>query len=516
MNNINNKHLEIKRYIFWIDNDMEKGENKECLKVLENKFPKPSYKIKTFISMKSYKSFLKKKMKKYEFKLIYYIVSGKLADKFFENYNKSKKHSKIIAATIVYCGNKNYYSSKPYANDPYLNPGGVVTNFNEVIKYISSENDILWHNLAKINNVIQLPKEEEKFGNTFQYVQSLADIALPIILTEIIKKNLLQNLDIINFKNYIFSKYLDHPEIISLVNPSLEKNIDIPLKKRALFLLRLYTLQSPFYGNLTKGLTNEEGFGFYKAFILILYLSIQNKIVESYYSGTLYRRTLMSVNEMEEIIKSFENKKANIKIIKEMEEIIKSFENIKNIKEIEEIIKNFENKKANIKNINEMEGIIKSFENKKPNINEMEEIIKSFKNIKANIKSIKEKEEINKSFENIKNLIEMEEIIKSIENIKNIKEMEEIIKSIENEKENIKDIKKNEEINKNIGNIKANIKKIKEMEEIIISFENIKTNIKDIKKIEEINKSFENIKANINAMEKIIKSIENKNPNKKN
>ena len=186
MNTKNNILSEIQRYIFWIDQDMEKDEIQKCLKALENEFP--CYKIKTFISMKSYESYLKKEKQSYEFKFIYYIVSGKLADKFFESYN-SHTHSNIIAATIVYCGNKNYYSSKPYANDLYFNPGGIVTNFNEVIKYIRSENDILWHNLANINkNSIILPEEKQNFGNTFQYAQTLSDIALPIILTEIIKK----------------------------------------------------------------------------------------------------------------------------------------------------------------------------------------------------------------------------------------------------------------------------------------------------------------------------------------
>ena len=69
-------------------------------------------------------------------------------------------------------------------------------------------------------------------------------------------------------------------------------------------------------------MTNIEGFGCYKVFILILYYSIQNKFVESYCSGKLYRRTLISIYEMEEIIKSFEDKKANIKDKKELSSIL--------------------------------------------------------------------------------------------------------------------------------------------------------------------------------------------------
>ena len=92
---------------------------------------------------------------------------------------------------------------------------------------------------------------------------------MPIILTEIIKKNLIQNVDILQFKKFMFSKYLNDSKIISLVKPSLEKSVYIPLKKRARYLLRLYILETDFYGNLNKDLTNIDGFGFYKVFILI-------------------------------------------------------------------------------------------------------------------------------------------------------------------------------------------------------------------------------------------------------
>ena len=258
------------RIIFWIDQNIENDQNQKYLEKLKNEFPTPTYSIKTFISINSYESYLKKNKKDYDFKLIYFILSGRLAEKFFNNYNLLT-HTNIIAATIVFCKNKIYHSSKPYANDLYLNPGGVVVKFKEVIKYIKSENDILWHNLVNINkNNIVLPEEKQNFGNTFIYAQTLTDIALPIILTEIIKKNLIQPMDIINFMSYIFAKYLNEKEVISLVKPSLEKNIYLPLKKRALFLLRLYTLEKPrFYDSLNKELTNIDGFGVYKVFVLI-------------------------------------------------------------------------------------------------------------------------------------------------------------------------------------------------------------------------------------------------------
>ena len=138
---------------------------------------------------------------------------------------------------------------------------------------------------------------------------------MPIVLIEIIKKNLIQDKDILNFKTFMFAKYKDDEKrdiILPLVKPSLEKNVYIPLKKRAKFLLRLYTLETNFYRNINKDMRKLDGFGFYKVFILILYFSIQNKSLKSYVKGKLYRRALLSKNEMEEIIKIFEIKKNNI------------------------------------------------------------------------------------------------------------------------------------------------------------------------------------------------------------
>ena len=308
-----NIKLDIPRFIFWIDKNIKTEENQNYLKELQKEFP--SYKKETFDSIENLEYFLKKEKKEYDFKFIYIIISGSLAEKFFNSYNIFD-YTTIIAATIVFCGNKSFHSSKPYANDLYLNPGGVVNNFDEVIEYIKNPNDILWHNLISIkeNNII-LPKNKGGFGYTFKYANDLSDITLPIILTEIIKKNLIQDIDILRFKDFVFSRYLKNKNnniIIPLAKPSLEKSVYIPFKKRAKFLLRLYTLETDFYRDLNKELTNLDGFGPYKVLILIFYFSIQNKSLKSYVKNKLYRRTLISKNEFDEIIKIFEMKKNNI------------------------------------------------------------------------------------------------------------------------------------------------------------------------------------------------------------
>ena len=315
--------LNLKKFIFWIDKNIKNNQNQNYLKQLNKEFP--SYVKETFTSIENLENFLKLKKKEYDFKFIYIIISGSLAEEFFNRYNLFT-HTTIIAATIVFCSNKSFHSSKPYANDLYLNPGGVVNNFNEVIQYIKNPNDILWHNLMNIKeNSIILPKKNVGFGNTFKYAKSLSEIALPIILTEIIKKNLIHDLDILKFKNYIFSRYINNVKndiILPLAKPSQEKSVYIPLKKRAKFLLRLYTAETDFYRDINKELTNIDGFGPYKVFILIFYFSIQNKSLNSYVNTPLYRRTLISQGEMDEILKIFKLKKNNLQSQNEISSIL--------------------------------------------------------------------------------------------------------------------------------------------------------------------------------------------------
>ena len=106
MNN-QKKDLNITRYIFWIDANIKTEENQKYLKELIKEFP--SYKIETFTSIDNLESFLTKEKKKYDFKFIYNIISGSLAESFFNRYNLFT-HTTIVAATIVFCGNKNFHS----------------------------------------------------------------------------------------------------------------------------------------------------------------------------------------------------------------------------------------------------------------------------------------------------------------------------------------------------------------------------------------------------------------------
>ena len=109
----------------------------------------------------------------------------------------------------------------------------------KLFEYINNPNDQLWHKLKaiKFNNILP-QKKVNSSGNKFIFAKDLSEITLPIILTQIIKKNLIHSDDIFNFEQFTFSQYRFKPGnegIIPLIKPSLEKKIYIPLSKFSKF-----------------------------------------------------------------------------------------------------------------------------------------------------------------------------------------------------------------------------------------------------------------------------------------
>ena len=42
----------------------------------------------------------------------------------------------MLTLNIIFCFNGKYHNSKKYANDPFYNPGGIVKEFVEVIRFL--------------------------------------------------------------------------------------------------------------------------------------------------------------------------------------------------------------------------------------------------------------------------------------------------------------------------------------------------------------------------------------------
>ena len=78
-------------------------------------------------------------LSKYEFKLIYIIIYYKYFESFIEEYKKIINKLGIVTANIILCENeeeKRIAEKLEYAGDPFFNPGGIATDFQQIICYI--------------------------------------------------------------------------------------------------------------------------------------------------------------------------------------------------------------------------------------------------------------------------------------------------------------------------------------------------------------------------------------------
>ena len=174
---------------------------------LENKETYQSYlpKLKEFIfecfsSVKDAINFINKD-NYFEFRLFYVIVSGRLAENFFNEYVQLSEKKNILAATTVYCFNQKLHEEKPYFKDKFLNPGGVTKYFDEVIEYILRD-ECNWKQIPKRYKGY-IP-EKITYGNVFNNIDITKDyqLALPILIGKLINASFLEKEEIKIFKNF--------------------------------------------------------------------------------------------------------------------------------------------------------------------------------------------------------------------------------------------------------------------------------------------------------------------------
>ena len=295
---------ENKDTIIWIDKNALNQENKETykyyLKVLEN------FNFFSFKSIKEVISLLEKNLKYFEFRLFYIVVSGSLAEAFYNEYVKITEKYNIIASTIVYSYNQKYHETKPYFKDKFLNSGGVTSDFEYVLYYILKD-ESGWRYIKQ--KYKEYTPDKAQFGDTFINVDTNKEyeLALPILIGKTINSSMIEEGGIKKFQNLLLSRYcLSYPDsILTYIFPSKNKNMEIPLHLLTKFFLKFYTAESlddvnNFYRHLNQDLSNGK-FEDYHPFIFLIYDCLNKGFIKSY-RKKLYRGTKISKKELDRII----------------------------------------------------------------------------------------------------------------------------------------------------------------------------------------------------------------------
>ena len=298
---------ENKDTILWIDSNVYNSENEETFKAHLQELK--NFNFLRFDSVKKAIDYISKK-KYFEYRLSYAVVSGRLAEEFFNNYVKISEEKCIILATSIYCLNQKYHETKPYFKDSFLNTGEIKVTFDKIINYILKD-ECGWNSIKTIG----YNPTKKSYGNTFALInyQNKYELALPILIGNLIDSSLIEKKEISEFQNLLLSRYYqkNNTKANYLIKPSGNKNMDIPLHLLTKCFLKLYTLEVPkFYNDLNRDLTNGK-FDDYHTYLFLLYNGLNKGILKSYNESILHRGDSLSYDEYDEMKNNFLESKKN-------------------------------------------------------------------------------------------------------------------------------------------------------------------------------------------------------------
>ena len=244
--------------VIWIDEELDSEENKKYAEEL-NSFGS--------LIVRLFKNLDKaiEHMKYIEFQETKVIVSGKLYHEFVKKFKENIIDMCVAPKIIIFTRNKQKFkeTNKDYQNNKFYNFGGVVDSFQEVVKFLRSENE-----LKKINNAddVQL---------TFEYIDKKEKLFLPLFFKTLIDNILNNNME--KYTSSLYDEFSKNEKVKKLLG-SIRSLSDIPIEILSKYYARLYTAESDFYKNINKdlGLNKVEK---YLPYIKTLYEGVKLKII---------------------------------------------------------------------------------------------------------------------------------------------------------------------------------------------------------------------------------------------
>ena len=298
--NITNIHEEInssgeEKIYIWIDPEINSIQNKNHYNYLTNS---KKIKILKFDNIEeSYKVINKKEN---TFKEIIIILSGKLIYNFIHFLKKNIK-SIYFSPTILIFTNKielvtaQLKMNNMYYNNDLFDPRLIFTNPSEILDFING------------NNI----QEENDF--TFDIIECAEQLIIPNYYSYILEDT--YQYEIEYFNSYLIRNFPlneKNKDIHMLINQIKDKVLPKEILIR--YWIRIYTLQSDFYGTLNRALRSKNSKAlFYYPFIKLCYEELREGFLNSS-SKKLYRCSKISIKEFEEINKKIKYKDNNIEI----------------------------------------------------------------------------------------------------------------------------------------------------------------------------------------------------------
>ena len=303
-----------KKYAIWIDNNINSIDNKKIFEELEIAlFYFEIYKCK---SVKEAFELIKNNYNRFQFKLIYIILNEELCEAFIKKYMENSLKFHFITATVIFSSKfDETLFKKPFFSDPFLNHGKIVYSVNSLLNYIKWVQCPYYLNDGNFPDSNQEIKQRNYLSNDItidaQFIyMSKSEMAYPIIIAKFLQSNIINKNDLEDFQKNFIRLY---PELKHLIKPSEEKDIFIPYNFLAKYYLHLYTVESNFYRNLNKELSQGK-FNKYRQYIFILYNALNKGFFKSCSDCKLYRGGTLSDEEYKFLKDNFNNSSDDKKV----------------------------------------------------------------------------------------------------------------------------------------------------------------------------------------------------------
>ena len=297
--------------VIWFDENINNSENKSYIE-----------KIKPHLNSFSAYDNLEEGFSNFyskTFNLIFTIVSGKLWGRFLqlfmENINKiinipyviiftSQRFKDILLQNKIDDEHILSYDTLNKINDPFYNPGGVITSYEEIIEKIK---------LFKIGSEYKIKLRKGEKHNyegllTFEYLQNEEDLLAPALYKEIITNEPIKDEEIQKLFDYFLS--LNNNDLNNIFL-NLKNYENIPFEVLTKYLARTYTYETNFYKTLNNDLMKSKMFDTYRTYIKLLYNGIEIKSFSSYTGNFLYRGSRINKSEVDKIMEYKEKGKLN-------------------------------------------------------------------------------------------------------------------------------------------------------------------------------------------------------------
>ena len=280
--------MEIKSYVIWIDENIDSEENIEYSKELDSL---DSINFKTFKEINEAINYLKL----IQFEETKVIINGRLYSEFIENFKENILDMCVAPKIIVFTRSKEKFmefNKECLANNPFYTFGGIATSFKEVEKFIKIKNE----------SKNKLKFDESQF--TFDYIDSLEKLALPIFFKSLIDNASNDNME--EFNNSLYDRYSKIEKLESLLG-SIKSMRNIPIEILSKYYARLFTYESDFYIKINKDLRLNKRES-YLPLIKTLYEGVKLNSLPLASDNILYRGSLISIEELKKIKNNLKKK----------------------------------------------------------------------------------------------------------------------------------------------------------------------------------------------------------------